>query len=161
MIRRPPRSTPSPTRPSPDLFGACRAALTPTHALIPSAATIRLARDECRTCGLDRFRPRPAPTAVPQPARRRAGNEARGHPQRQGAPADPRTRHRARVRLPCGAGERDPQLEMAHARLRAVPAPGEVARQRGALRETQLAVQLEVDLLYPFVVVHGSSSRTR
>src|SRR2546422_5292449 len=61
MIRRPPRSTPSPTRPSPDLFGACGAALTPTHALIPSAATIRLARDECRTCGLDRFRPRPAP----------------------------------------------------------------------------------------------------
>src|SRR2546426_10479269 len=88
-------------------------------------------------------------------------NEARGHPKGERAPADLRTGHRARVRLACGAGERDPQLEMAHARLGAVPAPGEVARQRGALRETQLAVQLEVDLLYPFVVVHGSSSRTR
>src|SRR4029077_14277130 len=153
--------------------GACAAAVTPTDAPIPSAATIRLARDERRTCGLDRFRPRPAPTPVPQPAPRppqalcprpaprRAADEARRHPQRQRAPADPRTRYYAGVRLAGGAGERDPELEMAHARLGAMPAPGEVARQRGALRETQLAVQLEVDLLYPFVVVHGSSSRTR
>jgi hypothetical protein len=65
------------------------------------------------------------------------------------------------VRLTGGAGEGDPQLEMAHARLRAVPAPGEMARQRGALWQTQLAIELEVDLLHPFVVVHGSSSRTR
>src|SRR2546430_7059596 len=39
---------------------------------------------------------------------------------RSRAPADLRTGHRARVRLACGAGERDPQLEMAHARLGAV-----------------------------------------
>jgi len=49
---------------------------------------------------------------------------------------------------------------MAHARLGAVPAAREVTRQPGALGKTQLAVQLEVDLLHPFFVVHGSSSRT-
>jgi hypothetical protein len=59
-----------------------------------------------------------------------------------------------------GAGEGDAQLEMAHARLGAVPAAREVAGRPGALGETQLAVQLEVDLLHPFVVVHGRSSRT-
>ena len=59
-----------------------------------------------------------------------------------------------------GARERDPQLEMAHARLGAVPAAREVTRQPGALGKTQLAVQLEVDLLHPFFVVQGSSSRT-
>src|SRR5438093_204106 len=134
---------------------------TPTHAPTPSAATTRLGRQEGRTRSLDRFRPRPAPPVVPEPARRRPGDEARRHPQSQRAPADPRTRYRARVRLAGGPGERDPQLEMAHARFGAVPAAGEVARQGGTLGETELTVELEVDLLYPFVVVHGSSSRTR
>src|SRR5438034_4837247 len=49
---------------------------------------------------------------------------------------------------------------MAHADLRTVPAAGEVARQRRALGQAQLAVELLFDVAHP-VVVHTAAPPAR
>src|SRR5439155_17796678 len=71
------------------------------------APTSTLLRQERGTRGLERIRPRAAPADVSQPPGGRTGEQAEHHPERQGAPAELRTRHGARVWLAGGARERD------------------------------------------------------
>src|SRR5207244_4260003 len=156
--RRPPGI--EPCRATPPEPGPAPAAVLPPPRPPPARAP-RPAAPEAPPPAVTRPPRRAAPALVREPAGGPARGEAHGHPERERAAAQAGTRHRSGVGLPRRAGERDPQLEMVHPRFRAVPAARKMACQRGALRQAQLPVQLEVDLPYPLVVHQGSSSRIR
>src|SRR6266508_4110735 len=106
----------------------------------------------------------PAPAVARKPSPDEAGRQRDDQPQGQRPRANRGARQDERVRIARRACQRDAHLEVAGAGARTVPTGRQVLRERGALDQRQLAVQLGVDLGEPLLVrgiCHQTSSRMR
>src|ERR1051325_6820840 len=129
---------------------------------VPGACSIatvtkRLVNDDSATRFLEcRAAARPAPLPMRNPAAEQAAGEREQDPERERAGANRGTGHHERVRVARGPRQCDAHLELAGARAGAGRAGGEMLRQRRALDQRQLAVELGVDLHQPLLVCRVS-----
>src|SRR4051812_26376144 len=117
------------------------------------SANRSLVNDDSATRFLEcRARARPTAPVVGQPSAEQAGRQGDHDPQRQRAGADRRPRYDEGVGIAGRTCDRDADFELAGARAGAARAGREMLRERRALHEGQLAIQLGVDLHEPLLV---------